>query len=400
MQLKRYAARMLRIVGGAIAGLCVWGLALEPAHAYPQFQLATGNARCNQCHYAPAGGGLINGYGRDEAEGSLSQTAGSAGFAHGLFELPDWIALGGDLRVAGVVKGSGTHPQFFAFPMQVDVYSRFEFGSFSVNTILGMRGSAREGGAPLIQRFLTREHTIMWQPDETGWYARAGRFFAPYGLRLQDHTSYVRRYLGQHTLEETYNLSVGNIQDEWEVHATAFVPPSSLKIPFFLGGDVGTPSKGVAVYYERRGRDDTLAYGGQTRVELGDENRKYWVGGVGKLWLESAKLLLMSELDIGVQTFSLENGSGGRDGHADPRFLLAFHLGATYYLKQGILLGAAIERYDPHVALSGSARDSVNVSAQWLFRSHWELVALGKVDFQQDFGSASPLGMLMLHYYL
>ena len=35
------------------------------AAAYPQWQLSTGTVRCNQCHYAPAGGGLLNNYGRD-----------------------------------------------------------------------------------------------------------------------------------------------------------------------------------------------------------------------------------------------------------------------------------------------------------------------------------------------
>ena len=36
------------------------------AHAYPQFQLSTGAQRCNECHFAPAGGGLLNAYGRED----------------------------------------------------------------------------------------------------------------------------------------------------------------------------------------------------------------------------------------------------------------------------------------------------------------------------------------------
>ena len=37
------------------------------AEAYPQFQLSTGAVRCNVCHVSPAGGGVLTGYGRDEA---------------------------------------------------------------------------------------------------------------------------------------------------------------------------------------------------------------------------------------------------------------------------------------------------------------------------------------------
>ena len=29
------------------------------AFAYPQFQFSSGTTRCAQCHYSPAGGGLI-----------------------------------------------------------------------------------------------------------------------------------------------------------------------------------------------------------------------------------------------------------------------------------------------------------------------------------------------------
>lgn len=377
---------------GAGAILLMGALLAEPAFAYPQFQLSTGNTRCNLCHFAPAGGGLITDYGRDEAEGSISMTAGNSRLAHGLFTLPDWVVLGGDLRGAAVVKDNGTNPQYLLFPMQADLYARLAKGPVSLNVTVGMRGAARGSSVSLAERVISREHYIMWQPEDIGWYARAGRFFAPYGLRLQDHTAYVRRYLGQHTLEETYNVSAGFIEDAWELHATVFASPRYLSIPDLLGSGVGTPSRGAAVYYERRGLDDTLAYGVQSRVDIGDEDNKYWVGGVGKYWIEGAKLLLLSQLDIGLQTFAFDG--------PDPQLVLSAHLGATYFLRQGVLLGAALERYDPHVRLSGSARDSVNLSAQWFFRSHWELVLYGKLDVQENVSSADPTGMLMLHYYL
>lgn len=380
MQLTRIAPGLAVAALLALAGPA-------PALAYPQFQLSTGNVRCNLCHVAPAGGGLINDYGRDEAEGSVSFTAGSSRFVHGLFELPEWLAIGGDYRSATVLKHTAGHNQFAFFPMQADLYTRLVFGPISVNTIIGVRGAAREPKPSGLERVGSREHYVMWQPEETGPYARVGRFFAPFGLRLQDHTSYLRRYLGQHTFEETYNLSGGMIDDAWEVHGTLFASPTYLHR---LVRAVGTQSIGAALYYERRAREDKAAYGVQSKVQISDDTRDAWLGGIGKLWLEDQRVLVLGELDLGVQRFAFD---------ADPRLQLAGYLGATYVFTQGVYLGAAYERYDADVLLSDISRDSVSVTAQFFFRSHWELMALGKIDLQAG-GSPDPLAMLMLHYYL
>jgi hypothetical protein len=384
MQLTAIMIRCVALACGLVALIA----GAEQALAYPQFQFSTGNGRCTLCHFAPAGGGLIRSYGRDEAEGTISATPGDVRFLHGLWSPPDWLALGGDLRGAAVAKHSGDLPQYLAFPMQADLYIRAATGTFSAQITLGMSGAARGSSRPPLQRLASREHFLMWQADhETGLYARAGRFFAPYGLRLEDHTAYSRRYLGQHTLEETYGLSVGKVEDEWEVHATAFVPPSMLLGAF---QHVGTPAMGAALYYERRARDDTAAWGAQSRLDIADESTTYWLGGVGKLWLEGPRLLFMSQLDLGLQTFDFD---------ADPRARLSVHLGVTRVLAQGWYLNAAVERYQPDVALAGTARDSVKLSLQYFFRSHWEVMLLGKLD-SQGLDTPDPMALLMLHYYL
>ena len=71
--------------------VAVLGLVLcaeTAAHAYPQWQLSTGAARCNECHYAPGGGGLINGYGRDAIGSELSTIPGDGNFLHGAVTPP------------------------------------------------------------------------------------------------------------------------------------------------------------------------------------------------------------------------------------------------------------------------------------------------------------------------
>ena len=61
---------------------------------------------------------------------------------------------------------------------------------------------------------ISNEHYLMWKSGGTGPYVRAGRFFAPYGLRFAEHIFWVQRYTGYDIYNETYNLSGGFIEDE------------------------------------------------------------------------------------------------------------------------------------------------------------------------------------------
>src|SRR5690606_12725185 len=92
----------------ALAALACAALAASApaAEAYPQFQLSSGSARCNLCHYAPAGGGLINGWGRTEAADTISR-GGDGAFLYGAWELPDWLARGAGRRGRAGGRGTG-----------------------------------------------------------------------------------------------------------------------------------------------------------------------------------------------------------------------------------------------------------------------------------------------------
>ena len=116
------------------------------------------------------------------------------------------------------------------FPCRPTAYVRLALGdALSLYGSLGYRGQARAlneptgtgAATPIASRFISREHYLMWRPEAMGIYARAGRFFAPFGLRLAEHYAYVRRDLGYNLLEESYNLSLGYLQNAYEVHVTA-----------------------------------------------------------------------------------------------------------------------------------------------------------------------------------
>ena len=355
------------------------------ARAYPEFQLATGNARCSLCHISPTGGGLINDYGRSESSDTISQFGGNGDFLYGVYKEPSWVKLGVDLRGAFLAKQQVDDPEYYLFPMQGDTYAWFRGGAFSLYASAGPHANVRESDLGK-HGFGSREYWLMWRPKTTGYYARAGRFLMPFGLRSPDHRTYVRRDLGLGIWEETYNASGGVVENQWEAHATVFT-----RVPDGLMGN-GMRHTGLAALGEKRlGEQENLAVGVQGRAGFGEEDRLYLLGGTGKYWLDGAKVLLMGELDLGYQDFTF--GAAGR-----PQ--LATWLGARYLPFQGLMLGAAVERFDEDMTVKDVARDAANVSVQYFPWAHWELYLFGKLEFQGDYGDPASSAMIQLHYYL
>ncbi|HEX3758541.1 MAG TPA: hypothetical protein VHW23_07525, partial [Kofleriaceae bacterium] len=149
-----------------VFALALVAAASRGAAAYPQYQLSR-DQTCTGCHLSPAGGGLLteNGYSVAESQAQLSD---SSAFMYGLFKLPGWLALGGDLRSAtGFIRTPDN--QFAFIPMQGDVYVHAMFKGFTVHVTVGARPAqwVTGNGTPgVIDRFWSREHYVMWQPEE------------------------------------------------------------------------------------------------------------------------------------------------------------------------------------------------------------------------------------------
>ncbi len=370
----------MRLILSIVAALVLWSTAAE---AYPQFQFSTENARCTMCHFSPAGGGLINAWGREEATDTISR-GGEGAFLGELWEPPDWLQLGGDLRlVAGAHDTPATGVDLLLFPMQADLYSRAEFGPVTINLTLGGRHSARQRDPPPLSYVASREHYLMYQPKPSGIYVRAGRFYAPYGLRHVDHTSYVRRDLGFYANEETYGISGGYLKgNEWELHLSAFT-----RDPLIQAGAQGS---GAAALYEKRFADDTAAWGVQSKVHLSPDGQTYWAGGTLKYWLSSIDVLLLSEVDLGMRRIDAPS--------ADPIFQGIAHINASHFVTTGLMVGATLEAKQMDMSLRGKDAESAMLSLQYFPKAHYELMLLGKAERTQ--GTRDLVSLLMFHYYL
>ncbi len=383
------AAAMLR--GLVLVAAFGAGLALAPraASAYPQFQLSTGAQRCNQCHIAPAGGTLISGYGREEAADTISR-GGDGGFLHGAWTPPDWLQLGGDLRGAFLVNDNGrtfgddSSPAVHAFPMQADLYTHFKMGSqLSATIVLGYRGTARGQQAADVDPVGSREHYLMWRPKPQGPYVRAGRFLLPYGLRLAEHPSVVRRWGGQNVNEEPYALSGGVVKNEYEWHLSVHTAD-----PVRCTG-LGCADFGAAAYYERR-MGEKFILGAQARIALYDEvvrgQDMTMTGGlVAKYWAEGAKLLFMAQADYGRKSIPMADYTNQE---------VLGYLGATWFPVKGIMITGAAETFIEDVGPPGVDRTAGSLEIQYFPKAHFELIGYGRVE------ADAWLYMTQLHYYL
>jgi hypothetical protein len=388
-------SRLLRglsaLVAGAL-GLVLFGEA--PALGYPQWQLSTGAVRCNQCHYAPAGGGIINNYGRDAAGDQLSTFGGDGAFLHGAVRLPTPLAISGDLRGAFVTNDvqDPAGPTVAAFPMQADLAARVALpAGFSVSAVGGLRGQVRDPNILVpIQNYqpistsqlISREHFATWEPEATGPYLRVGRFYAPYGLRFPEHILYIERDLGYDELEETYNISGGFIYDKWELHLSLFAHD--------FVRHIGSDENGMAGLFERRLADDKLALAGQLRLASSPGVTRFMFGGYGKLYVEQIRTLFMAEAD-GVQLLFDDPAVG-------PRVQAVGLAGFTLLPIPSVMLTVLGERSQADIELP-SGWTAATALFNWFPHAHCEMQIMGRLQFP----SGSPVAktfFAQIHYYL
>ena len=352
--------------------------------AFPNFQLAGDAATCAACHFAPAGGGLLTDFGKEQSVDPLSG-GGNGAFLHGLVPLPNWLSIGGDFRLAGLINddGSSTGTDRSVFPMQADLSVRVGSDRLSVFATGGLWRSVRSvpGTSGFFPPMLiSREHYLLWRPADSNLYVRAGRFFAPYGLRLVDHTTFIRRYLGTNLFEETYGASIGYVTDPWEIHGTAF-----LADPLHPADEGG----GGAVLAETRAGD--AAIGASARADFRSQTARYQLGPYGKYWWEVARLMLMGEVDGVRQNFDAAPDAS--------RWQLVAYAGPVWMPVRGLSVGLAYELFMEDLRIRGVDRHAGDVWVSYLPWSHVEILLSGRA---QQVGAADQawMGMLQLHYFL
>jgi hypothetical protein len=350
------------------------------AMAYPEFQFSSGATRCQECHESPSGGGLLNDYGRDESASTISD-GGDGRFMHGAIELPSWINIGGDLRMAGLAKKARNANEFAAFPMQTDLTIRLRASSFAVVATGGATASIRKG-VPFSEKLVSREHYVMWRSADDASYVRAGRMFPVFGLRLPDHSTYTRRYLGLHSLEESYLLAAGTNRGSWELHGAVLTPLTAPPA-------VGSHGWGATLYAEHGNAAGDQGIALQTKWSKLDSGVVGWSGAVYKRWLPDSKLLFAGEANLGTLRARSGQLAIGLASYLSVAWRPATRWGGKL----------AAQSYDGDLRLPGS-RFAVDASVMSFPRAHFEANLLLRAETVSLGQANNYLGLFQLHYYL
>jgi hypothetical protein len=221
---------MLSKPSGAWAMLCGLAaciavlLAARPAQAYP-WMFRHHYPACSACHYDPSGAGPITAYGRivgdsvirmgGEDEPSTGDMPPAARFLFGAVPTPDWLELGGDVRVMSLTSKQRGFPAMNRLIwMQLDGEATVSVGNFVASGTLGFAPEGALGAAitrGTKNNLVSRQHWLGYRfPTKSELQLRAGRMNLPFGIRSIEHTLWARK------------LTRTNINDEQQYGAALY----------------------------------------------------------------------------------------------------------------------------------------------------------------------------------
>jgi len=139
-----------------------------------------------------------------EAASTSPESESSPGdFLWGLVKTPDWLLLGGSYRHLTVLRPGLATKKFATFPMMADVYGQAQFGGFRINAGIGAvrvgvgspyaRAAQVTGGQGDQWNLLSRTHWLGYDFAEGSITVRAGHMNLPFGVRIPEHTMWVRQ---------------------------------------------------------------------------------------------------------------------------------------------------------------------------------------------------------------
>ena len=205
----RFLARVLPAIRLALPVMVVVSIAAPPrAGAMPMYASREGKT-CVSCHYDPNGGGMRNDFGflycknrhgLDTEKKWANVTVDP--------RLNDWVAIGMDTRLLYIASHSKDGPTLSTstfFPMQGQL--NVAITPHDNLTVVMSRGITIDTNA-----FEARELYGLIHDLPHDLYAKLGRFRLPFGLRQDDHTSYVRtpQFLSYDSQADDAGIEVGS----------------------------------------------------------------------------------------------------------------------------------------------------------------------------------------------
>ena len=308
--------------------VAVLGLLLAPsAQALPLYASREGKA-CVACHYDPNGGGMRNDFGflygknrhgMDTEEKWAKVTIDP--------RLNDWIAIGADTRVlyiASHIEGGRTLALSSFFPMQGQL--NLALTPHDYVTVVVSHGIRTDKVAG--EDYVARELYGLIHGLPHDLYAQVGRFRLPFGLRQDDHTSYIRTvdFLPYNSQQDDAGIEIGMAGSTYTGQLSFTNGEGTLT------GERAQTLAGKATLVQKRIQGGVSGFHSYNE-NLGTKQNR-WAAFASTTW---QKLTLLGEY-----------GGGTQRGFGTTTNLWAAFGEADYRLARGINLRAKVDYLDPN----------------------------------------------------
>jgi hypothetical protein len=362
---------------------------------------------CATCHADPSGGELLTMYGRVTSDAALRMQYGStgeqsdrSGLLWGLINLPEQLLLSGSYRNLATLRPEQAEP-FKAVPVMMgDLYGQVTLGPVLFGGSLGIakvRAGALHARPAQITtngddqvNLISRTHYVGFQINDS-MLIRAGRLNLPFGVRIPEHTMWVRD-------------ATRTDRESDQQHAVAFSYVGSrvrLEAQAILGNYQLGPDKfrerGYSAYIEGIGSGNVAA-GVSSKVTYAEEDRLSGekkslrqAHGLMMRWAPARSFVLMAEADALFRTSANAGYVGFLQGDYEPIQGLHFILTGEV-LDEGAAITTPSQVEAPGVGLP---KLGLWGSVDWFFFHQFEL-RVDAVVRQND-----PFTLLsQLHFYL
>jgi hypothetical protein len=305
-------------------------LLCQPVLAEPYLAVQKG-LKCMLCHTSPSGGGKRTVYGNIFAQAEIPEhTLDLGDFWSG--ELSRYLAVGGDIRggwnriaVPGQTKSEDTELQEFLAYLEVRPLPR--------HLTLYVDARLRP------ENPVVREQYVRLSTADSRWSVRGGKFFLPFGLRLQDDDAFIRQVGG---------INYNTPDTGWELGYEAGKWSAQLAV---TRGTAGGPEVDSGKQYSLRVSHVTPTWrlGGSLNFNdtiFGDRQMQNVFAG-----LRTGRVTWLAELDRIVD----DGTPTGR------RKLWATLLEANIAVKRGHNLKLTYEYFDPDASVSENEQDRISL---------------------------------------
>jgi hypothetical protein len=300
----------------AVGLLLSCGILQPPAYAEPYLAVQKG-LKCAICHVSPSGGGKRTAYGNIYEQTELSARTLKLGNLW-TGDLTSWLAVGGDVRGGWSQIDVPGQPSDSEFKLE-EALGYVEIKPFQRYLTLYVDTKLRPDD-PVV-----REQYVRLSTADEGWYVKAGEFFLPYGLRLQDDNAFIRQVTGINFNTPDTGWQLGLEQGKWSAQLAV------------TRGTAGGPEVDSGKQYSLRVSHvtDKWRIGGSFNFndsKFGDRQMQNIFGG-----LRTGPVAWLAELD-----YIIDHGTptGQRES------LLSF-VEANLMFKKGHNLKFTLEYFDP-----------------------------------------------------